>query len=242
MPGSPTTTALTRRNRAISQDNAPRLYLDFEGNKAGRLFLGCYRFAGETVRVVLDPDLAPAAEAKDLECMRPNAFVALVLQILKGNGAVIAAWSEHELEVIRAFGSLDDAAYDNVLARARTWVNRHGLRDEYLPPARRRRTRPNPFIKDNWSLTRFTGWALGEKPPRGYAKGKTTSRLGHVLDGLRRAGGYEGLTPGQKRKWGDLLEHNRWDVEVLERVSTLLAQAPMLSEQGQVRDPASLPA
>jgi hypothetical protein len=242
MPGSTTTTALTRRNRAISQDNAPRLYLDFEGNKAGRLLLGCYRFAGETVRVVLDPDLAPAAEAKGLECMSPDAFVALVLQILKDNGAVIAAWSPHELKVIRTFGSLDDAGYDNLLARARKWVNRNGLRDEYLPPAKRRRTKPKMFRKDDWCLTRFAGWALGEKPQRGYASGKTTSRLGHVLDGLRRAGGYEGLTPVQKRKWADLLEHNRWDVEVLERVSTLLAQAPMLSELRQVRDPACLPA
>jgi len=219
----PRATRCERRKREAfsdERDGAPRLYLDFEGNKAGRLFLGCYRLAGETVQVVLDAELAAAAEAKGLQTMSPEVFFAQILQLAKAENAVIAAWSNHEKNLLERFGGLETSGYENLLKRAKSWVNRHGLRQAYLPQARPRKG--NPFVRDYWGLSRFTAWALNEKPPHGYAKGKTTSRLTDVINGLKRAGSFEGLTPTQKRKWGDLLMHNRWDTEVLERLPTQL--------------------
>ncbi len=54
---------------------------------------------------------------------------------------------------------------------------------------------------------------LDQSIPSTHAAGKTTSRLRHVIAQLESRGSYAALTPTAKRKWTNLVKHNRRDCE-----------------------------
>ena len=176
------------------------LYIDFEGEKdKPPVLLGVLRRAGRGAapsvhQVVVDREFDVAGPgARELR----DAVEIVVMRAERGDRRIVS-WSEHDLEVVRRLGDDEpelvarfERRYVNALALARRWA-------KVLHP------------EDKPADGKLSGYLslIDYEVPTGAGPG----RVGLTIRALRptlRGGRW--LTPGQRRRWAELLEHNRHD-------------------------------
>ncbi len=199
------------------------IYLDFEGFEALSPWMASVRCDGRTETVVFGDqsrELALAAEATGLRVEPLREFLGRISDRAREEGRRIAAYSSRELQVFKQEGvnaEFVGESYLDVRGLAVPWRRQRHPEVE----AREKRLRARRRARGLWhdpsgnSLLAMAKLA-GVKTTSCYGKGKTTSRLKAVADQIASKGGYAGLTSTVKRKWTNLIKHNRWDCEACE--------------------------
>lgn len=186
------------------------LYIDFEGRVEGPpVLLGILSPGAEggsdTFRqFVFDPLFADAASAKGAEYVQLDHLVRHLLKQATPAHPIVA-WSQHERDVLLEVAgdrmALANRRYQDGKQLAKQWRQRvrPDLQPESIPGKGRHR------------LSFYLG-AIGYEVPSSHGPGLTGRRIKTVRAALEQhAGRYDLLTPVQKRKWANLLEHNRHD-------------------------------
>lgn len=185
-PSLPPRTMPRKRFSVISATEATRaLYVDCEGfaNKPPSLIgILC---EDDFRQVVLDPALAPAANAKGLTVQSLCHVVADLVCRCRTEGRLLVGYSLHELDLFRTYGGADCySLYCDAKRVATRWWNKNH------PEARREDRSLKSFLADiNYELPRCVGVQ------------KATARLRAVLDGLAKHKQYARLTKVTKAKW-----------------------------------------
>ena len=190
-----------RRFKRLSALEARRaLYIDFEGEKdKPPVLLGVLRRPGRGAEPSVHQDVVD----REFEPAGPNArelrdAVEVVVARAEHGDRRIVSWSEHDLEMVRTLREDEpelvarfERRYVNALGLARRWANMLHPEDK---PA-------------NGKLAGYLALIDYEVPPSGDPGrvGKTIRALRPTLRGGRP------LTLGQRRRWAQLLEHNRHD-------------------------------
>ena len=76
----------------------------------------------------------------------------------------------------------------------------------------------NAFLKKRWDLLTILKLLHYPGLTTAYGKGKVTSRLHAIKNGLNARGSFKRLTPVQKAKWTKLKKHNLIDVNGMEYI------------------------
>ena len=161
----------------------------------------------------VDPALGIAADATGCVKTRLRAFLNGLLRFAIKDGRHIAAYSERERNVFRdlGLGNLSNSPrFINIRPPAKRW--RKAVHPEAAKTAVCTRTIKGHKVKVGNRLVDFMP-LLDQSIPSTHAAGKTTSRLRHVIAQLESRGSYAALTPTAKRKWTNLVKHNRRDCE-----------------------------
>ncbi|MBT6044063.1 MAG: hypothetical protein HOH14_11295, partial [Gammaproteobacteria bacterium] len=107
--------------------NRNYLFLDFEGNKAGEMYVAGFSKEGITKQVVLNEKLQAAALYEGIEVTTPANFVAEILDESIDKNLIIAAYSEAELnyfkEILGTTTSTHQFQYLNLAKAAKKWIN-----------------------------------------------------------------------------------------------------------------------
>lgn len=172
------------------------IYIDFEG-----FMEKVPSFIGEQVedefrQVVFDDALRLAAEAKELNVVPFQEYMQALIQRAQTEARLIAAYSEHEQNVIKEYADLDiSARYLDARKLAKHWKKRCHI-DE----------------KVGMGLKDFLVF-IGYERPSCLGEQKSTKRLDAVASMLATKGSYDELTTTVKGQWTKVLQHNRIDVQ-----------------------------
>ena len=199
-------------SRLTAEDAVRALYVDFEGNRdKPPILLGCTRkFSGDpahvVTHVVTDPAFAPLAAADGLESVSLADAVERILQRAEARDRRIVAWSQHELDVVR------DHCPQHLDRFAERYVNARSVA-EYWRNACHDRVKPE-VNKLAWYLD-AVGWAV----PEHAGPDRTGATIRILREALGRGRSVDELTDNQRRRWRDLLDHNRHDCMGMRRVT-----------------------
>ena len=202
--------------------NSPRIYLDFESNTRGDIYLLGYQLGDVFHQTITTASLKGLANHHQFSLRDPLAATKELLNTALELGASIVAYSEAEKNIFKRLSKMTDMTnfanvpYINLAKAAKTWVNRF-KRAEFsrLGPFRRGvdRYRERTMRRSLASIMRLTDYTA----PSDYAPGKTTARLNTVCDALNRRNKiYDSLTAVQKAKATKVLKHNEFDVKALD--------------------------
>lgn len=146
-------------------------------------------------QVVLDPALAPAAVAKELEVCALSDVVTDLIHRCRAEGRLLIGYSLHELDLFRDYARVDCSSFYRDAKRIATrWWNRSH------PDTRREDRSLKSFLTD-----------INFEIPSRLGIQKATARLRAVRDGLMKHKHYHCLTAVTKGKWTKLLDYNWFD-------------------------------
>ena len=203
------------------------IFADFESNEKDELFLLSLRYDGLTTTHILDERLAPLADSKlsedfNLVVSTPKQAVYQLVELCRNRDCPLAAYSQTELDIFKNSFGIEISSYLDIRKLAKKWVNKYHKRefeqlDTYKPKSKDRQVK-----SATWSLMAYGKW-LNLGLPSKYGRGKVTQRIKDIIGGFNARGpNYSALTPVQKRKAGDLLRHNTFDVEGLEKLLKII--------------------
>lgn len=192
-------------HRSLSDSEAAKaIYVDFEGFKDKPPSLVGILVDGDLRQIVLEPELFPAAVAKECETGSIEAVARELRARCQAEGRVLVAYSEHELRLFKQYADVSfDDVYRNALVIARRWWN-------VCHPGEVRPRTLKTYLK-----------VIGHEMPASLGVGKATSRLKSVIGSLARRGKYRALTKGIKTKWWNLLNYNERDCRGTQALVTL---------------------
>jgi hypothetical protein len=194
------------------------LYIDFEGQKdKPPVLLGCATRSGSPStpppawQYVTDPAFEPLAVAGGMELLTLSAAIERILQRAEAKGRQIVAWSEHELDVVKAYSP---AHVDRFESR---YVNARSLAVRWRNKCHEGRKPATNALADYMALIEHT------VPPEAGPDevGKTIAR---VRKSLEKGRGIAGLTPDQLQRWEHLRDHNRHDCVGMRKVCLIAAE------------------
>lgn len=204
--------------------------MDFETNKKGDFYLAGFTSAGKFHQVVLTPKLQGVATELEIKLVRPKDFAIEFLEGVRAHRGTIVAYSTAEQNTLKALLSgeeelLNSVQYCNLAKAARMWVRKYKQREfDSLPPLVKsaddfsKKRHPKSLA----SICRLIGFDA----PADYAIGKTTSRFNTVINALeKRNQDYSSLTAVQKAKATKAIKHNRYDVEGMIELFSVIRKA-----------------
>ena len=199
----------------------PKLYIDYESNKAGKIYLVGFQYKDSFTQVITDPELEGLATHLQLKVADPVDQTIQLLNTAIRDNAAIVAYSEAEKQIFQNLlcdidiTQYQDLVYLNLLKATKSWINRR-MKQAFddLPPFRKNASayHQRPMQKSLASIMRLTSF----NAPADYAPLKTTARLNTIASALiKKNQCYEILTQIQKRKGTQALKHNEFDVKAL---------------------------
>ena len=211
-----------RKHRVHQQltitEAARALHLDFEGFKKGPPVFAGIRVDGEWTATVFGdtaPLLVPAARAKRIRVTTLDAFLRETVDRSIAEDRLVTGFSTREFQVFEDRAVESDRLrprFVNLLSLGRRWRREtHPEVDARMKASRARRKSAGRWVGGHGNtLLDFAG--LVEAPRcASYGKGRTASRLRHVMGQVERRGEYSRLTPTAKGKWTRVLQHNETD-------------------------------
>lgn len=201
--------ARKRRGKLTLADVERGIFLDFEGLVDGAPVLAGVLIPpaatlSDVEQVVLDRRFSAFGEATELATQEFEGWVTHLVERAETEDRRIIAWSEHELDIIRAWCSNAIATrfaarFRNARAFADTW--RRTLHPEVEFSADDRKENALANYLD--CLDYFVPASIGHG---------TAARNIHRLSGPASAGrAWDSLSEAQRRYWMDLLTHNQHD-------------------------------
>lgn len=193
------------------------LCIDFEG-QTGKppVLLGSARRNGTggylpVWQCITDLAFDPLAARGGMEVMDLHAAVERILQRAEKNDRQIVAWSNHELDVVRAYCPDLVERFESRYVNARTF-------SEYWRNKCHNRERPE--VATLAAYLRLIGYDV---PPE-YGPGKVGETIRRIRIALEKGQGIAGLTADQLRRWEALREHNRHDCAGMRKVCLRAAE------------------
>ena len=137
---------------------------------------------------------------------------------------MIMAYSVHERDVLEnLLGDELGETYGNLLKTAKQWRRTcHAEEDAAVARRRTRRRNAEQYVGSEGNRLIDHCKLAGISIPTNYGVGKTTERMRYVIERLERCGEYDLLTRGAKRKWTNVLAHNRFDCEGLQQLCRVM--------------------
>ena len=210
-------------------DASSTLYIDFESNKAGELFLVGFDGGSGYTTWILHEELRGWAEGKGFRFATLDDVLDLVCQY-----KTIVAYSTIEKTVLNRIASErgrvlpTEIAYLNARKIVVSWANKtRPVELHELPPLGKW---TSPFIRPKKHALVWMSRLIGEQPPKTHGFGVVTKRIGQVRKGLAaKSGQFEQLTRHQKVQAAKVITHNRFDVEAMRKLVTVaLNERPTL--------------
>jgi len=199
------------------------VYIDFESNKKGELFLLSVKLGEVTTTYILDDRLKPLAESKlarnfNLVVAEADDVIKSLSELWNGEAQPVGAYSQNERHILKEQFGLDIPFYLDIHKLAKKWINRNYKAEFEKLPTYKPKSKNWHEKGGTWSLEAIARWQkLGI--PKNYGRGKTTSRINAILNGFNSKGNYYSkLTSLRKKNAKHLLEHNVFDVEGLEKL------------------------
>ncbi len=215
-------------------------FLDFETNKKGEFYLAGYASAGDFQQVILTPRLLGLAEGLEIKLSCPEDFAREFLKGVRTHQGTIVAYSTAEQNTLMSLlpneqELLGSVQYLNLAKAARSWIRKYKQREfEALPPLVKS---ANDFFKKRHPKSLASVCRLiGFNAPADYAIGKTTSRFNTAINALeKKKHDYPSLTAVQKAKATKAIKHNRYDVESMVALfSVIQKDDPTIIERATV--------
>lgn len=202
--------------------NRPHIYIDYETNMAGNIYLLGYQLNEQFQQKIMDTRLQGLANSMNLEIIDPVQGTFEILKLAIETNSIIVAYSEAERNIFKTLSahhhntnSYKDIPYLNLLHATKKWINKcYKTEFNALPPFRRNLNdyQARTLRRALCSVMRLTDF----QAPKDYAPGKTTQRFETVAAALLlRENNYSKLTRVQKTKATKALKHNQFDVEAL---------------------------
>ena len=197
-----------------------RLFIDFETNRAGEIFLVGLHWNAKFEQIILHEGLTGAGQAKGLEYLTTKEFVDRLVSLANDRPLILCAYTRAEANVLAAYfesiqTSLPDLSYCDLHKAAKKWVKKRKLKEFNSLPPLRIGASTYEQNRQKWSLAsvmRLTNCTA----PTDYAPGQTTQRINSVINALTRNGGnFDQITRVNKAKFTKLLKHNEFDVMAL---------------------------
>ena len=204
---------MTKRHKTtpLTQEQVRRaIIIDFEGPRVGLpTFVGIHMEYCLN-QVGFEPTLASAFEASHIPLQDPHEWARDLGRLARREDRRILGFGPHEERMLAELGQ--PGLVHNILPALRPW-RAHHFPEEHERVLRMRewRRRHGKFVGGAGNTLVDFARLAGRRVHRGYGRGRVTARLDAVMQGLRRAGCFAGLTPMQKRKWRQVLRHNDWD-------------------------------
>jgi hypothetical protein len=204
------------------------IFADFEKNEKGEFFLLSVRYDGLTTTYILDERLEPLADSKlsqdfNLVVMTPKQAVEQLVERCEERACPLAAYSRTEKDSLRDDFGIEVSCYLDMHKLAKKWVNKYHKKEFEQLPTYKPKSKDRQIKTAMWSLMAFGKW-LDLGLPSKYGRGKVTARVEAIIGGFKARGAdYEVLTGVQKRKAGDLLRHNVFDVEGPEKLLKIIS-------------------
>ena len=180
------------------------LCIDFEGQTdKPPVLLGSARRNGTggylpVWQCITDPTFEPLAARGDMEVLDLHAAVLRILQRAEKNDRQIVAWSNHELDIVRAYCpdliERFESRYVNARTFAEYWRNKCHAGD-----------RPDVATLANYLQL------IGHEVPVEYGPGKVGETIRRIRKSLEKGDGVAGVNADQLRRWEALRQHNRHD-------------------------------
>jgi hypothetical protein len=188
------------------------IYIDFEGFKGKTPALLGILYPDRFEQVILDPDLADAARAKQLRCEKLEDIIEEVVAHCEASGQYLFSFSQHELKMVSQFApDMKDrfkAVSKDSKKIATRWYNRKN------PDACLKERTQNNLMK-----------VIGQPPKAWKLQKKATYWLEHTKDTLEKRGSYKKFSKPAKNNWWKLLDYNEEDCRELQTL-TLFVLAP----------------
>jgi hypothetical protein len=179
------------------------IYIDFEGNKGQPPKIIGVLIGNGFRQYTLDDALAGAAEYSEIDRTDIRSIATALLQQAQAENRHLVAWSEHELQMIGKFASLDvSSRYYNAKYGAKRWCRR----------------RHPEALGQGASLEAFMD-LTGFEAAAHLGKGNAGRRLRDVLAQLECRGEFSQLTRVAKAKWTNLLSYNQQDCRALRHIA-----------------------
>jgi len=209
-------TTQTTWGHVTSETVKRALCIDFEGQKdKPPVLLGCATRTGRASsppawQYITDPTFEPLARVGEMELLTLSAAVERILHRAEKKDRQIIAWSEHELNVVKAYCPEHLERFESRYVNARTyavyWRNKcHGT------------DKPETATLANYLAL------IGHAVPIGAGPGDVGETIGLARKSLEKGFGVNGLTDNQRRRWELLREHNRHDCVGMRKVCTVAA-------------------
>lgn len=215
-------------------------FLDFETNKKGEFYLAGYASAGDFQQVILTPRLVGLAEGLEIKLTCPEDFAREFLKGVRAHQGTVVAYSTAEQNTLMSLlpderDLLGGVQYLNLAKAARSWIRKYKQKEfEALPPLVKS---ANEFSKKRHPKSLASVCRLiGFDAPADYAIGKTTSRFNTAINALeKKSQDYPSLTAVQKAKATKAIKHNRYDVESMVELLSVIQEAdPKIIERATI--------
>ncbi len=203
----------THHDRLTPDEARRALYIDFEGGKGKPpALLGCLRrkHIGKTWQYIADPAFATLAVKDSLEAMTVADVVERILQRAAKHDRRIVAWSNHELDVIRAY------CPEHVQAFEARYVNARSLAVRWRNRCHAGAKPPSNTLADYQAL-------IGFVVPAGAEAGKVGDTLTSIGKSLALGKTADQLTDNQRRRWTELRMHNASDCAGMREICLVAA-------------------
>ncbi|MEK9652802.1 MAG: hypothetical protein VW437_03385 [Betaproteobacteria bacterium] len=115
----------------------------------------------------------------------------------------------------------DTAVYLDAKATAQKWArtSRRGELRQLPDLLASRKKRDRPRLKSLVSIARL----IGIEMPKDYGYGITSERFRFAIDSIRKRGSFEAATPTAKSKATKAVKHNRYDVDTMAALMSVIA-------------------
>ena len=115
----------------------------------------------------------------------------------------------------------DTAVYLDAKATAQKWArtSRRGELRQLPELLASRKKRDRPRLKSLVSIARL----IGIEMPKDYGYGITSERFRFAIDSIRKRGSFEAATPTAKSKATKAVKHNRYDVDTMATLMSVIA-------------------
>jgi len=115
----------------------------------------------------------------------------------------------------------DTAVYLDAKATAQKWArtSRRGELRQLPDLLASRKKRDRPRLKSLVSIARL----IGIEMPKDYGYGITSERFRFAIDSIRKRGSFEAATPTAKGKATKAVKHNRYDVDTMAALMSVIA-------------------
>ena len=115
----------------------------------------------------------------------------------------------------------DTAVYLDAKATAQKWArtSRRGELRQLPELLASRKKRDRPRLKSLVSIARL----IGIEMPKDYGYGITSERFRFAIDSIRKRGSFEAATPTAKSKATKAVKHNRYDVDTMAALMSVIA-------------------
>jgi hypothetical protein len=187
------------------------LYIDFEGRKdkppvlLGRTRRSKVKHSRSVKQVITDESLRPLGEAEGLEVLSLADAVDRILRRAETQGRHIVAWSNHELDIVELY------CPEHTDRLRRRYVNARTLMVNW------RNSRHGGAKPDTNELQDYLRY-LGYEVPESAGPLRAAKSIEILQNALAKGRSVDELTPTQRARWTDLIDHNDHDCAGMRRI------------------------